>query len=433
MNYNETLDYLYKQMPLFQQIGSGAYKEGLTNTCALDAHFNHPHKAYRTIHVGGTNGKGSCSHTLAAMLQEAGYRVGLYTSPHLMDFRERIRVDGQVMDRDYVVSFVAEHRTFLESLTPSFFEVTTAMAFQYFASRQVDVAVIEVGLGGRLDCTNIISPDLCVITNISADHTALLGASAEEIAWQKAGIIKYRTPVVIGEATPITRNIFASVATELNAPIVFAEDCPEVLETERLTDGQPLYNTRRYGRIPGELRGWYQAKNVNTVLHAVNLLRELGYTLSDENVCHGLERAAQLTGLMGRWQIVQQSPLMVCDTAHNVAGLTIVMEQLRAMKRGRLHIVVGMVNDKDVSGMMKLLPADAEYYFTQASVDRALPAEELTAIGRGSGLVGDAYTTVVDAVRAAQKRSLPEDVIFVGGSSFVVADLLTHRDALNLH
>ncbi|MDL2213397.1 bifunctional folylpolyglutamate synthase/dihydrofolate synthase [Bacteroides sp. OttesenSCG-928-E20] len=433
MNYNETLDYLYKQMPLFQQIGSGAYKEGLTNTCALDAHFNHPHKAYRTIHVGGTNGKGSCSHTLAAMLQEAGYRVGLYTSPHLMDFRERIRVDGQVMDRDYVVSFVAEHRTFLESLTPSFFEVTTAMAFQYFASRQVDVAVIEVGLGGRLDCTNIISPDLCVITNISADHTALLGASAEEIAWQKAGIIKYRTPVVIGEATPITRNIFASVAAELNAPIVFAEDCPEVLETERLTDGRPLYNTRRYGRIPGELRGWYQAKNVNTVLHAVNLLRELDYTLTDENVRHGLERVVQLTGLMGRWQIVQQSPLMVCDTAHNVAGLTIVMEQLRALKRRRLHIVVGMVNDKDVSGMMKLLPADAEFYFTQASVERALPAEELTAIGRSAGLVGDAYTTVVDAVREAQKRSLPEDVIFVGGSSFVVADLLTHRDALNLH
>ena len=417
MDYQATLDYLYNSAPLFQQVGAGAYKEGLANTWALDEHLGHPHRSYRTIHIAGTNGKGSCSHTLAAILQEAGYRVGLYTSPHLLDFRERIRVNGQPVPEEYVIRFVEEERAFFEPLHPSFFELTTAMAFRYFADAGVDVAVVEVGLGGRLDCTNIIRPDLCIITNISLDHVQFLGDTLAKIAGEKAGIIKPGIPVVIGEATPETRPVFAKRAEETGAPIHFAEE-------EAVRD---------YPDMEFELKGLYQAKNRRTLLAALPLLQEAGYRIREEHIRNGFARVTELTGLMGRWQKLQEHPMLVCDTGHNVGGIQYIAEQLRRQTCRQLHIVIGMVNDKDVRGVLALLPHEAVYYFTQASVKRALPAEQLARLAAEAGLEGEVYPDVSSAVRAAQEKSLPEDFIFVGGSTFIVADLLAGRDALNLH
>ena len=411
------MDYLYNSAPLFQQVGAGAYKEGLANTWALDEHLGHPHRSYRTIHIAGTNGKGSCSHTLAAILQEAGYRVGLYTSPHLLDFRERIRVNGQPVPEEYVIRFVEEERAFFEPLHPSFFELTTAMAFRYFADAGVDVAVVEVGLGGRLDCTNIIRPDLCIITNISLDHVQFLGDTLAKIAGEKAGIIKPGIPVVIGEATPETRPVFARRAEETGAPIHFAEE-------EAVRD---------YPDMEFELKGLYQAKNRRTLLAALPLLQEAGYRIREEHIRNGFARVTELTGLMGRWQKLQEHPMLVCDTGHNVGGIQYIAEQLRRQTCRQLHIVIGMVNDKDVRGVLALLPHEAVYYFTQASVKRALPAEQLARLAAEAGLEGEVYPDVSSAVRAAQEKSLPEDFIFVGGSTFIVADLLAGRDALNLH
>lgn len=402
---------------MFQQVGGAAYKEGLENTLTLDAHFGHPHRRYRTIHVAGTNGKGSCSHTLAAVLQEAGYKVGLYTSPHLVDFRERIRVNGEPVSEEYVIRFVEEERGFFEPLHPSFFELTTAMAFRYFADERVDVAVIEVGLGGRLDCTNIIRPDLCVITNISFDHVQFLGNTLEKIAREKAGIIKRGVPVVIGEATEETRPVFEAKAKETDAPIYFAEDC----------------DREDYPDIEFELKGLYQKKNKQTLLTALPLLKEAGYHINEQAVRSGFAHVTSLTGLMGRWQKLQNSPTLVCDTGHNVGGIRYIVEQLKEEKYRRLHIVMGMVNDKDVRGVLGLMPKEAVYYFTQASVKRAMPAGRLKELGLEAGLRGECYADVPAAVRAAQEESLPEDFIFVGGSSFIVADLLANRDALNLH
>lgn len=402
---------------MFQQVGGAAYKEGLENTLTLDAHFGHPHRRYRTIHVAGTNGKGSCSHTLAAVLQEAGYKVGLYTSPHLVDFRERIRVNGEPVSEEYVIRFVEEERGFFEPLHPSFFELTTAMAFRYFADERVNVAVIEVGLGGRLDCTNIIRPDLCVITNISFDHVQFLGDTLAKIAGEKAGIIKRGVPVVIGEATEETRPVFEAKAKETDAPIYFAEDC----------------DREDYPDIEFELKGLYQKKNKQTLLTALPLLKEAGYHIDEQAVRSGFAHVTSLTGLMGRWQKLQNSPTLVCDTGHNVGGIRYIVEQLKEEKYRRLHIIMGMVNDKDVRGVLGLMPKEAVYYFTQASVKRAMPAGRLKELGLEAGLRGECYADVPAAVRAAQKESLPEDFIFVGGSSFIVADLLANRDALNLH
>lgn len=417
MDYQNTLSYLYNSAPMFQQVGSSAYKEGLENTLALDKHFEHPHHSFRSIHVAGTNGKGSCSHTIAAILQEAGYRVGLYTSPHLIDFRERIRVNGQPISEEYVIRFVEKERTFFEPLQPSFFELTTAMAFRYFADERVDVAVIEVGLGGRLDCTNIIRPDLCIITNISFDHTQFLGDTLEKIAREKAGIIKNGIPVIIGETTPETKPVFLKKAQEANAPIYFAEE-----------------NDREdYPGIECELKGIYQKKNTRTISTALSLLKEAGYHLDEQSVRSGFAHVVELTGLMGRWQKLQDSPTLICDTGHNVGGITYIVEQLRQQSYRRLHIVIGMVNDKDIRGVLALLPQEATYYFTKASVKRALPENELQELAATVGLQGTCYPDVPAAVLAAQKESLPEDFIFVGGSSFIVADLLANRDALNLH
>lgn len=417
MNYKDTLDYLYNSAPLFQQIGAGAYKEGLENTWALDEHFGHPHRSFRSIHIAGTNGKGSCSHTLAAILQEAGYKVGLYTSPHLIDFRERIRVNGQPVPEAYVIRFVEEERAFFEPLHPSFFELTTAMAFRYFAEEKVDVAVVEVGLGGRLDCTNIIRPDLCIITNISLDHVQFLGDTLEKIAGEKAGIIKPGIPVVIGETTPETRPVFQKKAEEVGAPIHFVEE--EVKE---------VHPDWEY-----ELKGLYQEKNRRTLWAALPLLQEGGYQISESDIQAGFAHVVELTGLMGRWQKLQEHPTVVCDTGHNVGGIQYIAEQLRRQVFRRLHIVIGMVNDKDVRGVLALLPREATYYFTQASVKRALPAGQLARLAAEAGLQGTCYPDVPSAVRAAQKESLPEDFIFVGGSSFIVADLLANRDTLDFH
>ena len=418
MNYQDTLEYLYNSAPMFQQVGAGAYKEGLENTRALDAHFRHPHEHFHSLHIAGTNGKGSCSHTLAAILQSAGYRVGLYTSPHLVDFRERIRVNGQPISEDYVIRFVEEERAFFEPLSPSFFELTTAMAFKYFADEKVDVAVVEVGLGGRLDCTNIIHPDLCIITNISLDHTQFLGHTLAQIAGEKAGIIKPGIPVVIGETTPETRPVFYQKAQEEGAPIHWAEE--EGHEND-------------YPGLSFELKGLYQEKNRRTLLTALPILKEIGYRLTENDIRQGFAHVVELTGLMGRWQKLQDSPTLICDTGHNTGGIAYIAQQLRAQPCHRLHIVLGMVNDKDIRGVLALLPHEADYYFTQASVKRALPADELVRLGTEAGLKGEAFANVPAAVRAAQKRSLPEDFIFVGGSTFVVADLLSNRNALNLY
>ena len=425
MNYQETIAYLYNSAPLFQQVGKAAYKEGLENTFALDDYFSHPHTRFHTIHVAGTNGKGSCSHTLAAILQAAGYRTGLYTSPHLVDFRERIRVDGQPVEEEYVVDFVEKHRGFFEPLHPSFFELTTAMAFDYFARRKVDVAVIEVGLGGRLDCTNIIRPDLCLITNISFDHTQFLGDTLAKIASEKAGIIKKGIPVVIGETTPETRPVFEEKARETGAPIFFAEDERLLEEVRHAEDGSYLYQTRYYKNLKGELGGFCQEKNTNTLLSALRVLMKSSYHIGDTDVRKGFSQVCELTGLMGRWQKLSERPAVVCDTGHNVGGIRYIVEQLKCQKYSTLRIVMGMVNDKDISGVLAMLPKEARYYFTQASVKRALPAEKVKELAEGYGLEGNVYPDVKTAYGAALSQSAPDDFIFVGGSSFIVADLLS--------
>lgn len=424
MNYEETLDYLYNSAPLFQHVGKDAYKEGLENTYLLDEHFNHPHRQFRTIHIAGTNGKGSCSHTLAAILQSAGYKTGLYTSPHLIDFRERIRINGTPVSKEYVTDFVEKHRDFFEPLHPSFFELTTAMAFHYFAQEQVDVAIIEVGLGGRMDCTNIIRPDLCVITNISFDHVQFLGNTLAKIAGEKAGIIKENIPVVIGETTPETKPVFIGRAKEVNAPIYFAEE-EQLLQTSGINkEGKRIYQTADYTDLEGELGGLCQLKNTNTLLTAIRLLKQTGYQFTEDNVRKGFSQVCRLTGLMGRWQKLESDPTLVCDTGHNVGGITYIVEQLRHQKYEQLHIVMGMVNDKDISGVLAILPKDAIYYFTKANVKRALSEKELQSMALQSGLHGNTYHNVETAVTAAKEKAGKNDFIFVGGSSFIVADLL---------
>ena len=334
-----------------------------------------------------------------------------------MDFRERIRVNGQTIPEDYVVKFVEEEREFFEPLHLSFFELTTAMAFRYFSDEHVDVAVIEVGLGGRLDCTNIIQPDLCIITNISFDHTQFLGDTLEKIAGEKAGIIKSKTPVVIGETTPETKSVFTKKALEVGAPIFFAE------ENEK----------NNYPGLECELKGLYQVKNTRTLLTAIPQLQKIGYKLNEQAVRSGFAHVCELTGLMGRWQKLQDTPTLICDTGHNVGGITYITEQLKEQSYRKLHMIIGMVNDKDIRGVLALLPKDAKYYFTKANVKRALPEEELAQLALEAGLQGDCYPDVPSAVRVAQEKSLPEDFIFVGGSSFIVADLLANRNALNFH
>ena len=423
MTYEETVTYLYNCAPPFQQVGGAAYKEGLSTTIALDNYLGNPHRTFRTIHVAGTNGKGSTSHTIAAVLQENGYKVGLYTSPHLIDFRERMRVNGIPAPKEYVTEFVEKHRVFFEPLQPSFFELTTAMAFNYFAQQKVDVAVIEVGLGGRLDCTNIISPDLCIITNISKDHTQFLGNTLEEIAGEKAGIIKHGTPVVIGETTTETKPVFCRTAEQTGAPIVFAEEENELLDATPCGSGFE-YSTKEYGMLQGELGGFCQEKNANTILAAIKQLKAMGYDITPESVRKGFTNVTTLTGLMGRWQKIGESPLTVCDAGHNIGGIGYIAKQLEAQECNTLRIVFGMVSDKDITAVLATMPKKATYYFTQASIQRAMPAAELHKLAGTFGLHGSYYPDVPAALAAANADSNTDDFIFIGGSCFIVADLL---------
>lgn len=415
MTYSEATEYLFNSAPLFQNIGAGAYKEGLGNTEALDRHFGHPHRSYMTIHVAGTNGKGSVSHTLAAILQCAGYKVGLYTSPHLLDFRERIRVNGSMIPEERVVRFVEQERAFFEPLHPSFFELATALALKYFEEAGVDIAVIETGLGGRMDCTNIITPILSIITNISFDHVQFLGNTLEAIAGEKAGIIKADVPVVVGETggNNNVRTVFLNKAREKHAPICFADEMHhEAVETD--------------------LKGLCQEKNTQTILTALDFLRDVcpnpatykhRLHITEEDITKGFANVCTLTGLMGRWQILSHAPLTICDTGHNVGGWTYLGKHLESTP-GTLYIIIGMVGDKDVSSVVKLLPTRARYYFTQASVKRAMPVEQFAGIARSAGLSGDTFRNVRDAYLAAKHDAGMDDTIFIGGSTFVVADML---------
>lgn len=424
MNYKETIDYLFNVTPMFEKVGATAYKEGLYNTLALDKHFGHPWQKYKTIHVAGTNGKGSCSHSLAAILQQDGYKVGLYTSPHLYDFRERMRVNGQCVSEQYVIDFVERERPFFEPLHPSFFELTTAMAFKYFAEQEVDVAVIEVGLGGRLDCTNIIRPEVSVITNISFDHTQFLGHTLAEIAGEKAGIIKDGVPVVVGEDCEDTRPVFERVACERRAPIVFAEDSNEIVSAETCSVGVK-YQTKHYGDICADLSGFYQIRNMNTILHVVSILKRQGLIHKEESVTSGLSRVCSLTGLVGRWQQIQTNPRVVCDTGHNVGGWKYLSKQLVAQSYAHLRVVFGMVDDKDIDKVMTMLPPEAVYYFTRPESKRAIPAEVVAEKGCAHGLQGQWFPTVAEAYTKAMADAMADDFVFVGGSSYVVADLFT--------
>ena len=433
MNYKETCDYLYSQVPMFERQGASGYKEGLANTLKLDDHFNHPHQNYRTIHVAGTNGKGSCAHTLAAILQMCGYKVGLYTSPHLVDFSERIRINGQPIDEDYVINFVEKEKGFFEPLSPSFFEVVTAMAFKYFADKKVDFAVIEVGLGGRLDCTNIIKPILSVITNIGFDHTQFLGNSLEQIAMEKAGIIKQDIPVVIGETTPETKMVFEAVASEMHAPITFAEKEKEVITLNTTEDGL-VYHTQDYGIVEGELAGNYQEKNTNTVLCAIRQLEKQGYmypvicqpeqSCQNREVREAFKHVCELTGLKGRWQKIKDAPLTICDTGHNVAGWEWLSRQLQSVPCKRMHIVFGMVEDKDIEGVMALLPKNATYYFTKSNNKRSASENVLALYAQTFGIEGKTFPDVNTAYKAAVDAADEKDFVFIGGSSYVVADFL---------
>lgn len=425
MNYQETLNYLYNSTPVFEHVGAVAYKEGLQNTLALDEHFGHPHTKYKTIHIAGTNGKGSCSHSLASILQEAGYKVGLYTSPHLVDFRERIRVNGKCINKEMVIKFVAEEKDFFEPLHPSFFELTTALAFKYFEEQKVDIAIIEVGLGGRLDCTNIISPILSIITNISFDHTQFLGNTLAKIAAEKAGIIKKGVPVIIGEANEETRPVFNTKAKELDTKISFAEDDAIVVSSTTIAKGGRNYILRNGSHLIGELSGDYQEHNMNTILCACNILKQINIIKDDHFIIKGLANICKNTGLMGRWQTIQTKPKVVCDTGHNVAGWNYLAPQIKRQKCNQLRIVFGMVDDKDIDSVMELLPKNATYYWTQAETKRAIKVERVAELALQHELNGKIFNNVKDAYTKALNDSAADDFVFVGGSSYIVADLLT--------
>jgi dihydrofolate synthase/folylpolyglutamate synthase len=429
MNYKQTLEFLYSQLPAYHRIGKAAYKNDLKNTFELDEHLGHPHSGYRTIHVAGTNGKGSVSHMIASVLMEAGYKTGLYTSPHLKDFRERIRVNGKMIPKSAVTEFIRRHSSFLSSLNPSFFEMTVGMAFDYFAGTGVDIAVIEVGLGGRLDSTNIINPVLSVITNIGHDHFDLLGNTFEKVAGEKAGIIKSGVPVVISETQKETKNVFIEKAAENGSEIFFADRNYSCV----LNDFDYVRGKRNYcitenssGKLfigetgPG---GDYQAKNLQAVFQSFSVLKGI-VPHTDKNLSDGIRKVVANTKLSGRWQIIGRKPLIVCDTGHNKEGLEYVMNQVKKVNKNKLHVVLGFVNDKDLSLVLSLFPADAVYYFTKASVPRALDEKILMAEAASWNLKGACYPDVESAVRSARTNASENDMIFIGGSTFIVADAL---------
>ncbi|MGR3221189.1 MAG: bifunctional folylpolyglutamate synthase/dihydrofolate synthase [Candidatus Anammoxibacter sp.] len=404
MNYQQTLDYLYSQLPIYQRIGKAAYKADLNNTIAICDVLGNPQNDFKSIHIAGTNGKGSTAHILASILQSSGLKTGLYTSPHLKDFRERIRINGEMITKDKVCGFVESYKTDFEKIKPSFFEMTVALAFDYFAGQEVDIAVIETGLGGRLDSTNIITPVLSVITNIGMDHTEFLGDTLEKIAGEKAGIIKQNVPVVIGETQEEIKQVFLTIAEGENAKLFFTDKEVEKLETDLL--------------------GHYQKKNIITALKSIDVLNQNGFTVTDMQVKEGLKNVVKNTGLLGRWQVLSRSPLIICDAAHNVEGLLEILPQIRSTPHKMLHFVLGMVKDKDIDPMLKLLPKNAAYYFCKADIPRGMNQNELREKAKKHNLSGKAYTSVKEALQNAISIAKRDDLVFVGGSSFVVAEVV---------
>jgi dihydrofolate synthase/folylpolyglutamate synthase len=428
MTYQEALDYLYNRLPVFHLTGASAYKPGLENTTRLLAALDNPHTRFKSVHIAGTNGKGSVSHYLAAILQQAGYKTGLYTSPHLVDFGERIRINGKMIEQHYVVDFINTYKQLTETVQPSFFELTMAMAFDYFAHENVDIAIIETGLGGRLDSTNIITPELSIITTIGVDHTEFLGNTLAQIAFEKAGIIKPGVPVVIGEMLSETKPVFEEKVAQTASRMVVAESNFNVsfLNNENGTLNFSFKNKR----FSSQLTGTYQLKNLATVFAAIDQLKLKDFIITDEAVQEGLARVCDSTGLRGRWEKLSEEPLIIADTGHNVQGITALVDQLNQYSNRRKRIIIGMVNDKDIRGVLALLPGDSEYYFTNALTKRALPATELMQQAMEFHLYGNAYSTVEEAVNAARSESSPEDMILITGSNFVVGEALELFESL---
>ncbi|MFW5822023.1 MAG: bifunctional folylpolyglutamate synthase/dihydrofolate synthase [Tangfeifania sp.] len=431
MNYSETIDYLFSRLPMYQRVGPAAYKNNLDNTLRLDELYGNPHRKFRTIHVAGTNGKGSVSHMLAAVFQSAGYKTGLYTSPHLKDFRERIRIDGKMIPEHEVAGWVEKYKANNElwKIMPSFFELTVAMAFDYFAKEKVDIAIVEVGLGGRLDSTNIITPEVSVITNIGLDHTALLGNSLELIAKEKAGIIKKGIPVVIGTTQKETNQVFVEKAEEQKASLFFADQEFSVSYSMNDFEGNQLLAVEQNGKqiyqqLKLDLKGAYQKKNIPAVLKSIELMQQKGWNISSENIFEGLAKTIQLTGLLGRWQVIGHNPRIICDAAHNTDGIAEIVKQINQTPFQQLHIVFGMVNDKEPQNILKLLPENATYYFTKADIPRALDENILANKAAECGLKGEVFTDVHDAFAAAKTNAGKDDFIFVGGSTFIVSEIL---------
>jgi len=429
MNYQETLSWLFSQLPMYQRQGKAAYKADLKNTLELDQYFNHPHHKFKSIHIAGTNGKGSVSHMLASILQESGYKVGLYTSPHLKDFRERIRLNGEMVSEKFVVEFVEAHQVKFKEIQPSFFEMTVAMAFDYFAKEEIDIAVVETGMGGRLDSTNIVSPDLSIITNIGLDHTVFLGNSVPEVAAEKAGIIKKEVPVIIGETQAETKSVFEEFALKKNTKLHFADQYYEADYSMLTVDNKQLFNIKHkdnieYSDLILDLTGNYQKKNLFTVLRAIDLLNEQGYKIEKSQIYGGLANVVSNTGLKGRWQILAYNPTIVCDTGHNLEGMTLVLDQIKQTPYNKLHMVFGVVDDKNIEKLLTILPKVAEYYFTKADIPRALDENILKEKAKGAGLNGKSFTKVKDALNNAKKNAGVNDLIFIGGSTFVVAEVV---------
>jgi len=427
MNYQQTLVYLFEQLPMFSKAGSIAYKANLTNTIFLCNELNNPQLKFSSVHIAGTNGKGSVSHTLAAVLQTAGYKTGLYTSPHLKDFRERIKVNGIMCSEEFVVSFTKKMQQTIETIKPSFFEITVAMAFEYFAQQQVDIAIIETGLGGRLDSTNIIKPQLSIITNIGLDHIQILGETIEKIAYEKAGIIKEKIPVIIGEATNETKHVFDKVAKEKNAPIYYVHD---VMQLDSYNYNNHLLQLKVLNKSTNQLKtfstdllGIYQTKNILTVLTAVHQLQKLGFEILEQHIYFALKNIQQIAGFKGRWQILQTYPTIIADVAHNEDGIQQVLLHLKQMNFKNLHIVIGMVKDKDVSKVLSLLPKNANYYFTQAQIPRALSSLNFKKLANTFSLNGNNYDNVTLALHAAKNNAITNDLILVIGSVFLVGEI----------
>ncbi|UPS90396.1 folylpolyglutamate synthase/dihydrofolate synthase family protein [Bizionia sp. M204] len=405
MTYQDTLNWMFSKLPMYQRQGKTAFKANLDNSIRFAHHLNNPQNRIKTIHVGGTNGKGSTSNMLASVLQEAGYKVGLFTSPHLKDFRERIRVNGEMVSKEYVVNFIQHNKGYLDISGLSFFEMTSGMAFNYFWNEKVDVAIIEVGLGGRLDSTNIITPELAIITNIGLDHTQFLGDTLDKIAYEKAGIIKNQIPIVIGKTQAETKPVFQEVAKSLEAPIFFADQVV-------------------HSHYESDLKGTYQYENIQTVVKAIEVLKTQNFIIADTHVKNGLLQVVRNTGFQGRWQVLQQNPLIICDTAHNSEGLKVVMEQLMNLPYQALHVVFGVVNDKDIASILPLLPKNARYYFCKPDVPRGLDENILRNTFKEQGFQGNAYSSVNDAFTAAKNTAQAGDIIYIGGSTFVVAEII---------